>query len=113
MIHEFHLSPPGAGRGLSCDANGAFVGDIPLLKRSLIDRRERWEPRDCAELSKAIGANFGLPIEMSSKMGGVRAISNALNDGDVARAQIATVLLGIPGPPSLAKTARSRSEMIK
>ena len=33
MIHEFHLSPPGTGRGLSCDANGAFVGNIPPLKR--------------------------------------------------------------------------------
>ena len=26
MIHEFHLSPPGEGRGVSCDANGAFIG---------------------------------------------------------------------------------------
>lgn len=101
MIHEFHLSPPGRGRGLSCDANGAFVGNILLLKRSLVAGRERWEPRDSGELSKAIGASFGIPIDMSSKMGGVRAISNALNEGDVARAQIATVLLGIPDLPEL------------
>jgi hypothetical protein len=101
MIHEFHLSPPGRGRGLSCDANGAFVGNIPLLKRSLVAGRERWEPRDSGELSKAIGASFGVPIDMSLKMGGVRAISNALNEGDVARAQIATVLLGIPDLPDL------------
>ena len=27
MIREFRLSPPGSGRGVSCDANGAFFGD--------------------------------------------------------------------------------------
>jgi hypothetical protein len=111
MIHEFHLSPPGRGRGVSCDANGAFVGDIPLLKRSLINGRERWEPRDSGELSKAIGASFGVPIDMSSKMGGVRAIANALNDGDLARAQIATVLLAIPDLPDLAKDACSPADV--
>jgi hypothetical protein len=111
MIHEFHLAPPGEGRGVSCDANGAFVGDIPLLKLSLIDGSERWQPRECGELSKAIGASFGLPIDMSSKMGGVRAISNALNDGDVARAQIATVLLGIPELPDLSKDAFSSAHL--
>lgn len=113
MIHEFHLSPPGTGRGRSCDANGAFVGHIPLLKRSIIDGRERWGARECAELSKEIGGNFGLPIDMSSKMGGVRAIANALNEGNVARAQIATVLLGIPDPPALSKGVDNRAELIK
>lgn len=113
MIHEFHLSPPGEGRGVSCDANGAFVGDIPLLKRSIVDGRERWEPRECGELSKAIGASFGLPIDMSAKLGGVRAIANALNDGDVARAQIATVLLGIPELPDLSKDACSPADLKK
>ncbi|MGD0193026.1 MAG: hypothetical protein ABSD74_19990 [Rhizomicrobium sp.] len=112
MIHEFHLSPPGSGRGPSCDANGAFVGDIPLLKRSIIDGREKWEARECRELSENIGANFGLPIDMSSKMGGVRAIANALNEGDVARAQVATVLLAIPDPPVLAKGACSPADLV-
>ena len=69
MLQVFHLSAPGTGCGVSCDANGAFISDIPLLKRSIIDGRERWEPRECGELSKAIGESFGLPIDMSSKMG--------------------------------------------
>ena len=50
---------------------------------------------------------------MSSKAGGLKAIANALNKGNVARAQIATVLLGMPDPPSLSKSARSREQMIK
>lgn len=113
MIHEFRLAPVGARRGISCDANGAFVGAIPLLKRLNEDGCERWEPRDCAQLSKQIGSEFGLPIDMSSKRGGLKAICNALNDGDMIRAQIATVLLGIPDPPSPVKGKRSRDQMIK
>jgi A nuclease family of the HNH/ENDO VII superfamily with conserved AHH len=112
LIHEFHLSPPRTGRGVSCDANGAFIGDVPLLKRSIVNGRERWEPRECVELSKAIGASFGLPIDLSSKMGGIRAIANALNEGDVARAQIATVLLRIPDQPVLSKGVHDPAELI-
>ena len=50
---------------------------------------------------------------MSSKMGGLRAIANALNEGDVARAQIATVLLGIPDLPVLSKGACSPADLRK
>jgi hypothetical protein len=113
VIREFRLSPPGTGRGLSCDANGAFVAGIPLLKRLRGEDRDQWAPRDCNELSKQIGANFGLPIDMSSKIGGLKAICSALNEDDIARAQIAAVLLAIPDPPSLKKSERSRSQMIK
>ena len=50
---------------------------------------------------------------MSAKLGGLKAIANALNAGDLARAQIATVLLGIPDPPHLFKGAAARERMIK
>ncbi len=112
-IREFRLSPPGGGRGISCDVNGAFVGSVPLLKRARVNGRDIWQPRECGQLSKQIGANFGLPIDMSSKMGGLNAISRALNEGDIARAQVATVLLGIPEPPSLSKGVHSRGDLIK
>lgn len=113
MIREFRLSPTGSGRGVSCDASGAYVGLLPLLKRSRISGKDRWEPRDCGELSRQIGEWFGLTIDMSMKSGGLRAISKALNDGDIARAQIAAVLLGIPDPPRLSKASNARDEMIK
>jgi len=111
LIREFRLSPPGRG-GVSCDANGAFVGCVSLLQRSHTHGDQRWEPRDCEQLSHEIGSEFGLPIDLSKKAGGLKAICNALNEGDVARAQIATVLLGIPEPPHLTKRVRSESEMI-
>jgi len=113
MIREFRLSSPQTKRGVSCDESGAFVGAVPLLNRRGKAGRARWEPRDCARLSKEIGEHFRLPIDISSKMGGLKAISKALNDGDIARAQIATVLLGIPDPPFLAKGTGDRSEMIR
>lgn len=109
---EFRLSPPGNDRGLSCNLDGAFIGTVALLERSSANGTQRWRPRDCDQLSRQVGASYGLPIDMSSKMGGLKAISNALNAGDVARAQIATVLLGIPNPP-LAKHKPPRSELIK
>jgi hypothetical protein len=46
------------------------------------------------------------------KTGGLKAIAKALNEGDVARAQIATVLLGVPDPLPLSKGASSRQQMI-
>jgi hypothetical protein len=113
LNREFRLAPPGSGRGLSCDANGAFIGAIPLLKRSGDDGPGHWEPRDCVGLSQQLGREFGLPIDMSSKMGGLNAISSALNRGDLARAQIATVLLGIPEPPTPSSGDVSCDDFIK
>lgn len=112
MLREFRLSPSGKS-GVSCDADGAFVGAIPVLDRLQKDGKDEWQPRDCNELSDEMGESYGLPIDMSSKAGGLKAIANALNDGDVARAQIATVLLGIPDLLPLSKRAHSREQMLK
>jgi len=113
LTREFHLSPPGKGLGVSCDAEGAFVGAIPILNRLRKDGRDEWHLRDCEQLSEEISEHYGLPVDMSSKTGGLKAIANALNRGDVARAQIGVVLLGIPDPPTLSKGAWSRDQMIE
>lgn len=113
MIREFRLSPAGSGLGVSCDANGAFVGSVPLLKCEGETGCHNWAPRAIDELSEELGSEWSLPVDMSSKAGGLKAISRALNDGDIARAQIAAVLLGIPDAPNLAKSNRPRDELIK
>jgi hypothetical protein len=110
---EFRLSPAGSGRGISCDANGAFIGTIPLLQRTDVNGRHCWEPRDRERLSEQIGSQFGVPVDLTLKMNGLSTISRALNKGDIARAQIATVLLGIPDPPEVSKGECSRDETIK
>lgn len=106
MIREFKLSP--RGQGVSCNEEGPFVGSLPLLRRG----GNRWEPRECGQLSKRLSSHFGLPVDLSSKAGGLKAIANALNEGDLARAQIATLLLAIPDPP-LSKSIRSNVEAIQ
>jgi hypothetical protein len=111
LLHEFRLSPRLDG-GVFCDESGAFVGAIPMLARTRGNGKDEWRPRDCDDLSKEMSAQYGLPIDMSSKRGGLAVIAKALNEGDVARAQVATVLLGIPDPPSLSKGAPSRQAMI-
>ena len=99
MTREFHLSPQGKG-GVSCGEDGAFVGPVPILARVRRNGNDEWQPRNCDDLSEQVSAQYGLPIDMSAKRGGLRVIAKALNDGNVARAQIATVLLGIPDPPT-------------
>jgi hypothetical protein len=112
LIHEFHLSPRGSA-GVFCDEGGAFIGAVPMLARTRGSREGEWRPRDCGDLSQEMSAQYGLPVDMSSKRGGLTVIAKALNEGDVARAQIATVLLRVPDPPSLSKGAPSRQGMIK
>jgi hypothetical protein len=111
LIREFHLSPRGRG-GISCDEGGVFVGAIPFLHQLRRSSKDEWQPRDCDGLSEQMSAHYGLPIDMSPKTGGLKAIAKALNEGDVARAQIATVLLGVPDPLPLSKGASSRQRMI-
>jgi hypothetical protein len=113
LIREFRLAPAGSGRGVSCDANGAFLGAIPLLKRVGGRASQTWEPRSCEELSEEVGSEWSLPIDMSSKAGGLKAISRALNEGDVARAQIAAVLLRIPEAPKPTEGEHSQNDLIK
>ena len=110
LIREFRLSEP--GHGISCDATGAFIGHLPLLKRSTASSTDLWEPCDPDELSRLVSADFGIPIDLSSRRGGLKAIAKALNEGDLPRAQIATLLLAIPDPP-LAKAAAPHDEIIR
>jgi hypothetical protein len=111
LIREFHLSPRGKG-GISCGPDGAFIGAIPILSRLRRSGKDEWRPRDCGSLCEQVSAQYGLPIDMSRKTGGLKAIARALNEGDIARAQIATVLLGVPDPLPLSKGAASRQQMI-
>lgn len=111
--HAFRLSPAGKGQGVSCDENGAFIGIIPLLKCVDSAGGPSWQTIDPARLSREVGAQFGLPIDMSRKAAGLKVIADALTAGDIPRAQIATVLLAIPDAPPLSKSAQSREAMLQ
>jgi len=85
-IRIFELaSPGGAGAGISCDANGAFLGTIPLLE----ERRDVWRTRPVAALNEELSALFGVPVDFISKLDGLAVIANALNDDNIVKAKIA------------------------
>jgi hypothetical protein len=113
FARRYCLSPPGTGAGISCDAKGAFLESVPLLVRSSESGKDTWRPRAAAELSEALSKHFGLPIDIASKAKVLAAIAGALNEGSIARAQLATLFLRFPDPPVSAKGASSRDEQIR
>jgi hypothetical protein len=88
----FRLAP---GR-IACDADGLRIGDLPLLAR---DERGGWAMRPPLDLNPALASIYGFPVDVAGKRGGLSAVAGALNDGDLARAQIAALFLHLPDPP--------------
>lgn len=109
----FKLSRPGKGSGVSCDAHGAFIDLIPLLKKTRANGKDIWQPRDCGDVSAELSARYGLPIDVSSKANGLAAIARALHEGSIARAQLAALFLRFPDPPPVAKSATSRNDLVR
>ena len=88
----FRLAP---GR-IACDAEGLRIGDLPLLAR---DPRDGWTMRPAQELNPALASVYGFPVDVASKRGGLSAVARALNEGDLARAQVTALFLHLPDPP--------------
>jgi hypothetical protein len=108
LPRQFHFSPDD-GYSVRCDDGGAFVGPVSLLKYA----DGKWRPREGVELSRALSAIYGLPIDASAKLSGIAAVAEALNENDVTRGQLATLFLRFPDPPRLVKAVPSRGELIK
>jgi hypothetical protein len=107
--YPFRLTPLAAGRGISCDARGCYAGMVPLLERRRDSgSREFWSARPQPDLDEALSTRYGHPVDMSAKLGGLSAIADALNRGDVFRAQLGTLALRLPDPPESASSADPR-----
>jgi hypothetical protein len=113
LIREFRLSPPAAGHGVSCDAGGAFIESVPLLKRTRIGDQDAWAPRDACDISTELGAAYGLPIDVASKAKGFDAIARALNAGNIAHAQLVALHLKFPQAPELSKRATPQDDAVR
>lgn len=101
------------GSGVFCDDDGLLVGGVPLLERTHNSGGpEQWRPRLVFDLNHDLSKRYGLPIEISSKMGSLAAIARALDRGDLVHALIAAPHLQLPDPPDLAKSAPTVSEVI-
>jgi len=82
---------------VECDAQGPRVANVPLLVK---EEAIGWRPRPASEITSALTSIFAVPIDVSLKLRGLAAVADALNQGDIARAQIATLLLKLPDPQS-------------
>ena len=100
--------------GVSCDQAGVFVGETQLLERCAgPDGRDRWQPRALSELNLDLAECYGLPVEFEQKIAGLRTVARALDSGDLALAQIATLHLRLPDPPDLRKSAQTTRDFVE
>jgi hypothetical protein len=91
-IQEYRLVSSDHERGVSCDADGPAIGPIRLLVRVA----QGFEPRSCDELQSIFDAAFERPFDCADLTRGLDTVARALNDGDVARAMMATLFLHLP-----------------
>jgi len=107
----FRLSQAHVAYGLACDENGAFLGPIPLVALTRDGLGEDiWRARPIPELNLELGAHYGLPIDITTKAKGLATVAGALNEGNLAKAQIAALHLHLPDLPPLAKGERTGVE---
>jgi hypothetical protein len=109
-LRGFSLTATRESDGVSCSADGVFIGDVPLLQLPDAENSS-WTVRSIAELNKELSARYRLPIDIASKAGALALIATAFNRGDLAMAAIATVQMRFPDPPPLAKTIENREEI--
>ena len=101
-MHFFRL----ADGGVQCGERGLFIGSTPMLRHSRgRGDRKTWFVRRSDDLDRELSEAYGLPIDVAAKREALANIARALTQGDLALAQIATLLQRFPDPPSLAKGA--------
>jgi hypothetical protein len=91
----FKLDQYPAGRGLRCDQDGLFLAGESLLER---DEENRFRPRASDRLRKIFSETYRDTGDWDSRIRSVKVVSDALNNGDMARAMMAAVLMRLPEP---------------
>jgi hypothetical protein len=92
--------------GIECDEQGLRVGGRALLAR---DERGAWKARDERDLGRDLSHVYGIRVDARAKMAGFGVVANALQDGNLVKAQVAALLLRLPDPPSRTDTALGKS----
>ena len=99
---NFSLSET-CGKGIYCGSEGVFVSDEPLLTCSTSGFR-KWKVRDINEINASLSKLYGVPVEFNAKIGSLTAVAKALDRNDFLYAQLTTLHLQIPEPPSHIKS---------
>jgi hypothetical protein len=92
--------------GIECDEQGLRVGDLALLAR---DDRGVWKARDERDLGYDLSHVYGFRVDARAKMAGFGVVAKSLQDGNLAKAQIAALLLQLPDPPARTDAALGKS----
>jgi hypothetical protein len=101
-VRVFRLSPG----GIECDGLGLRVGGVaPLAPNEM----GIWAARHERDLDRDLSRVYGLPVEARAEMAGFATVANALQGREIAKAQIATLLLRLPEPlrPAAAELGKS------
>jgi hypothetical protein len=94
----FRLAPVGGdGSGVWCDEGGVFIGPgIALVARRPDDQGQmRFAPLPVAHLSKVLSSGYDEPVDAGPLLPGLARVAAALENGDLALANIALVHLRI------------------
>jgi hypothetical protein len=108
-MRGFAVSAAQGADDISCNAQGVFIGHVPLLEKA----GGRWMPRRAAELNDELTTCYRLPVEVAAKANALSLIAHALNRGDLAMAAIAAVQMQIPDPPRLAKRQEKPEDIVR
>ena len=85
--------------GIECDEDGLRVGGVALLAR---DVKGVWASRDEGDLGRDLSRTYGFPVDVRPKWAGLATVAKALQSQNIAKAQIAALLLQLPDPLPLA-----------
>ena len=99
-------------RAVECDEDGVRVHGIALLERGPGELGPRWRVPISASLEYRLLQAYGLPIVPLGKNRGLQVVADALNQKDIARAQIAT-LSKFPELPTFAVAGGFRGALAK
>src|SRR5208337_1135030 len=89
LLRFFRLSD----EGVRCDGSGLFVGGAPMLTHSQTAHgRFAWAARPTDEQNRDLRARYGFPVDVAAKRGGMAGVARALEQGDLALAQISALL---------------------
>jgi hypothetical protein len=75
--------------------------------------RETWAPRSITALNADLGFCYGLPVDVSSRAGGLIVVARALNGGALLHANIATLHLQFPDLPPLTRSHEEAAALAK
>ncbi|MGD0642140.1 MAG: hypothetical protein ABSC22_15435 [Roseiarcus sp.] len=99
--------------GVECDAGGLRVGGAQLLESVVASPAvRRWRPLAQSEIDRILSRAYGAEIRASDKRGGLTVAAEALNKGELARAQIAALLLRLPDPALSKLDPGARNEQL-